>query len=337
MAMILSERNLIEYIRKKSALSSFHGLIKGIGDDCAVLGKPATGSWLVSTDMLVDGVHFNRNWHPPRLLGRKTIAVNLSDIAAMGGIPRFFLLAVSLPSGLSPDWLFQWLEGVSEILAEYDCALIGGDTVQGNELNITVTVIGEQHPAGVIYRTGAKVGDTVYVSGHLGSSAAGLSILKKTAGNQELIENAWKILIDAQLNPTPQIQLGQSLCASGCVTAMQDISDGLATDLSHICIESGVGAALHEHRLPYLPILDQVCKNLKLHKLDCLLRGGEDYQLVFTVRQGSEENLEDSLRQSGRHVVYPVGKIEKGQGVFLEATSDGRRREITFQGYEHLI
>ena len=109
MAMTLSERNLIEHIRKNAALSSVHGLIKGIGDDCAVLEQPASGSWLVSTDMLVDGVHFNRNWHPPRLLGRKSIAVNLSDIAAMGGIPRFFLLSMSLPSGLSSDWLFQWL------------------------------------------------------------------------------------------------------------------------------------------------------------------------------------------------------------------------------------
>jgi thiamine-monophosphate kinase len=336
MAMILSERNLIEHIRKNAASTSIHGLIKGIGDDCAVLGIPTSGSWIVSTDMLVDGVHFNRKWHPPRLLGRKTIAVNLSDIAAMGGIPRFILLAMSLPSGLSPDWLSQWLDGVSAILAEYGCALIGGDTVLGKEFTLSVTVIGEKHPSGIIYRNGARVGDTVYVSAPLGSSAGGLAILEKTDGDMGHIDNTWKVLINAHLDPTPQIQLGQSLCASGCVTAMQDISDGLATDLSHICKESGVGAAIHELSLPHLPVLDEVCTTFGLQKLDCILRGGEDYHLVFTVRQGKGKDLQDYLRQSGKHAVYPVGTIEKGQGVFLEDTSGGRR-EITFQGYEHLV
>jgi thiamine-monophosphate kinase len=334
--MTLSERSLIEHIRKIAAISPVHGLIKGIGDDCAVFGKPPSGSWLVSTDMLVDGVHFDRNLHPPRLLGRKSIAVNLSDIAAMGGIPRFFLLSMSLPSGLSSDWLFQWLDGASGILTEYDCALIGGDTVRGNELNISVTVIGEPHPSGVLYRTGAMEGDTVYVSGPLGSAAAGLAILQKTVGNEQLVEDTWKILVNAHLDPKPQIHLGQALCASGYVTAMQDISDGLATDLSHICKESGVGAVIHTGRLPSLPLLDQACEAFTLRKLDCILRGGEDYQLAFTVRQGKEKRLEDYLRQSGNYLVHPVGMIEKGQGVFLEDTN-GCRREITFQGYEHLV
>jgi thiamine-monophosphate kinase len=334
--MTFSERNLIEYIRKNAAVSPGHGLIKGIGDDCAVVGKPASGSWLISTDMLVDGIHFNRTWHPPRLLGRKSIAVNLSDIAAMGGIPRFFLLSVSLPSDLSSEWLFQWLDGVSGILAEYDCALIGGDTVGGRELNISVTVIGEQHPAGVLYRTGARVGDTVYVSGQLGSSAAGLAILKSFSEKNKPLEDTWKVLVDAHLDPTPQIHLGQALCASGCVTAMQDISDGLATDLSHICKESGVGAVIYENRLPTLSLLDQACEAFALRKLDCMLRGGEDYQLVFTIRKGEEKRLEEYLRQSDNFLIHPVGIIEKGREVSLEDTS-GDRREITFQGYEHLV
>jgi thiamine-monophosphate kinase len=334
--MTLSERSLIEHIRKNTSFSSFHGVIKGIGDDCAVLEQPASGSWLVSVDVLVDGVHFNRDWHPPRLLGRKSIAVNLSDIAAMGGIPRFFLLSLSLPPGLPSEWLFHWLGGVSEILAEYDCALIGGDTVLGKELNISVTVIGEQQSSGILYRNGARAGDTVYVSGPLGLSAAGLEILKKSADTKSLIEDTWKILVDAHLDPTPQIRLGQALSKSGCVSAMQDISDGLATDLSHICRESGVGAVIHEGLLPSLPLLDQACAAFALQRLDCILRGGEDYQLVFTVRQGMEKRLEEFLGQSGTQTVFPVGTIRKGQGVFLENTS-GDHREITFQGYEHLV
>ena len=334
--MTLFERDLIDHIRKNAATSFVDGLIKGIGDDCSVFGKSTSAAWLVSTDMLVDGVHFNREWHPPRLLGRKSIAVNLSDIAAMGGIPRFFLLSVCLPPWLSPEWLFKWLEGVSSILSEYDCVLIGGDTVSGKELNISVTVLGEQHPAGIIYRTGAGVGDTVYVSGPLGSSAAGLEILKRTVKDRLQKNISWEIFKKTHLDPIPQVQLGQVLCASGCVSAMQDISDGLATDLSHICKESGVGAVIREQKLPHLPVLDEVCEALQLHKSDCILRGGEDYQLVFCVSRGREKNLEEFVKRAGDYVVYPVGTIEKGRGVFLE-NHKGERRDITFQGYEHLV
>ena len=334
--MALSERDLIEHIRRNAATSSAAGLIKGIGDDCSVFGKSAQGAWLVSTDMLVDGVHFNREWHPPRLLGRKSIAVNLSDIAAMGGIPRFFLLSVSLPPWLPQEWLFQWLDGVSAILSEYDCVLIGGDTVTGKELNISVTVLGEQHPAGVVYRTGAGVGDTVYVSGPLGSSAAGLEILKRTGGDGLSRYTAWEVLVNAHLDPIPQVRLGQVLCASGCVSAMQDVSDGLATDLSHICKESGVGAVIREQGLPHLAMLDEVCEALQLRKADCILRGGEDYQLVFCVSRGKEKDLEEYVKKAGDFIVYPVGTIEKGRGVSLEEGLGGCR-DITFQGYEHLV
>jgi thiamine-monophosphate kinase len=335
MAMILSERNLIEHIRRIATRASSPGLIKGIGDDCAVLGIPASGAWLISADVLVDGIHFNRAWHPPRLLGRKSIAVNLSDIAAMGGVPRFFLLSLSLPSSLSSDWLMQWMDGVREILAEYDCVLIGGDTVSSRELNISVTVIGEKNPSGIVYRNEARPGDTICVSGPLGLSAAGLEILKKSAAQNKPFDETWKILVDAHLDPTPQIRLGQALCKSGFVSAMQDISDGLATDLSHICKESGVGAVIHENRLPGFSLLEQACAAFNLSKRDCMLRGGEDYQLVFTIWQGRDKDLEKFLIQSGNHEVFPIGSIVAGEGVYLE-DSTGYRREITFQGYEHL-
>jgi len=336
MAMILSERNLIEHIRRIATPALSPGLIKGIGDDCAVLGIPASGAWLISADVLVDGIHFNRAWHPPRLLGRKTMAVNLSDIAAMGGVPRFFLLCMSLPSSLPSDWLLQWMTGVREILAEYDCVLIGGDTVSSRELNISVTVIGEKNPSGIVYRNGARPGDTVCVSGPLGLSAAGLEILKRSVEKSRTFDDTWQTLVHAHLDPVPQIHLGQVLCESGLVSAMQDISDGLATDLSHICKESGVGAVIHEDRLPGIPLLEQACNTFNLSRCDCMLRGGEDYQLVFAVRQGREKDLEKYLQKSGELGIFPVGSIAAGQGVYLE-DSTGRRREITFQGYEHLL
>lgn len=331
--MNLSERALIEEIKKRVGASSNRPFI-GIGDDCSVFGNAASGAWLVSTDMLVDGIHFNRTWHSAKLLGRKSIAVNLSDIAAMGGIPRYVLIAMSLPVGLSSDWLFQWLDGVCEIIQEYDCSLIGGDTVSGREMTISVTVLGEQHSAGVLLRSGARAGDTVYVSAPLGSAAAGLAILSQLESESNQAQTKWQTLIDAHLDPVPRIRLGQILCASGYVSAMQDISDGLATDLSHICRESGVGAMIEERHLPSHPDLASACQGFGLSRLDCILRGGEDYQLVFTVKKDCDKKFADYVSQFGITDLVAIGTIESGQGVILIETN-GSRREITFQGYEH--
>jgi thiamine-monophosphate kinase len=331
----LSERALIRLIRGASA-SAAPELIQGIGDDCAVFGTTDAGQWLITTDTLVDQVHFDRHWHSPELLGRKSIAVNLSDIAAMGGVPRFVLLSLCLPSSLSSEWLQRWLSGVSAILAEQGCVLIGGDTVRGQELVISVTVIGKSGGGGILCRTGARPGDMVYVSGPLGSAAAGLALFHraKEEGTDPGQWPQWQDLLEAHLNPAPQIELGQQLALSGCVSAMQDISDGLATDLAHICHESGVGSIVHAGRLPALPSFDSAAMFLAQEKLDLLLKGGEDYQLLFTVRPDREKELEASLMNSLCHQIYPVGMITEGQGVILEQ-NDGRRCDITFQGYEH--
>jgi thiamine-monophosphate kinase len=331
--MQLSERNLIQYIREKAGSSS-PGLVKGIGDDCSVFGKTESTSWLISTDMLVDGVHFQKERHPAKLLGRKSIAVNLSDIAAMGGIPRYALVSMSLTEGLSPEWLYEWLDGVLEILSEYDCSLVGGDTVKGKELNISVTVIGEQNPSGCLYRNGAGAGDIVYISAPLGYSAIGLEILKKF--DLKSIDKKWEPFIQAHLDPLPQIHLGQIICESGHATAMQDISDGLATDLGHICKESGVGAVVYENLLPQDLLLDEACAGFGLQKNDCLLSGGEDYQLVFSVKSGCEKKLEEYVLQSGNFSIVPIGKVVEDLGVFL-VEEGGKHQEITFHGYEHLI
>ncbi len=331
----LSERALIRMIRD-SAVTAAPGLIQGIGDDCAVFGSTEAGQWLISTDTLVDQVHFDRQWHPPELLGRKCIAVNLSDIAAMGGRPRFVLLSLCLPPALASEWLQRWLSGALAIMAEQGCILIGGDTVRGRELVISVTVIGEAARDTVVYRSGARPGDTIYVSGLLGSAAAGLALFQKAKqdGTPPGHWPQWQALLDAHLNPAPQVQLGQRLGGSGCVTSMQDISDGLATDLAHICQESGTGSILYAERLPALPSLDSAATFLGKEKLDLLLKGGEDYQLLFTVHPGREKELEASILNTLHHQIYPVGTITEGQGVILEE-NDGTRSDITFQGYEH--
>lgn len=325
-----SERELISKIRQACDGVS-NGLIRGIGDDCCEVA--ARGAWLISTDTLVDSIHFDRSWHPPRLLGRKAVAVNLSDIAAMGGKPRFVLLSLCLPEKLDAEWIGLWLDGALEILQEYDCLLIGGDTVSGRELVLTVTVLGEPVGEGAVYRSGAGPGDTVWVSGPLGSAGAGLELFaleKKQPGRFKL--SGWQPLLDAHLNPIPCIGLGMELAKSGLVTAMQDISDGLATDLAHICEASGVGALIQAARLPFLPELRSAADVLGHSVEDLILRSGEDYQLVFTVRMGCEQELLSLMEKTGREV-FRIGELRAGQGVFLQRGS--REEEISFQGYEH--
>ncbi|MBC8209270.1 MAG: thiamine-phosphate kinase [Desulfobulbaceae bacterium] len=326
----VSERSLIEMIRA-TVVTDAPGLLQGIGDDCAVF-ESGSSPWLVSTDTLVDRVHFERSFHPPKLLGRKSMAVNLSDVAAMGGRPRFALLSLSLPPNLSSDWLNEYLAGVRDILGEYDCVLIGGDTVTSAELAFSVTVLGQSDAGPVLYRSEAGEGDIVMVSGPLGSSAAGLAILQRDGGGPQ---EDCSSLIAAHLDPIPQVQLGLELAASGFVTAMQDISDGLATDLAHICRESSVSALVHASQLPRLPELSVAAEYLNRTPLDWMLKGGEDYQLVFTVRAGLVPALQDILRKKGLPAVVEVGVIRSGSGVYLE-TGEDQEQEITFQGFEHL-
>ena len=325
-----SERRLIEKIRQVNQ-GTAEGLLTSIGDDCCEV--IAHGSWLISTDTLVDSVHFDSSFHPPHLLGRKSIAVNLSDIAAMGARPRFVQLSLCLPENLEWEWISSYLDGVFEILREYDTVLVGGDTVKGRELVISVTVFGEPTANGALYRSGAREGDTVWVSGALGSAGGGLELLvheKKYPGKLDL--SLFQSLLDGHLDPVPCIDLGMDLARSGMVTAMQDISDGLATDLAHICLASGVSANIKADQLPHLPELESAAKALGLWHEDLMLRSGEDFQLVFTVGKGRDQEFSDFMKKYDWEITR-IGTIHAGQGVFLER--EGGTEEISFQGYEH--
>ncbi len=325
-----SERRLIEKIRQASQRES-DGLLKAIGDDCCEVTAP--GSFLISTDTLVNSVHFDVSFHPPHLLGRKSIAVNLSDIAAMGGQPRYVLLSLCLPEKLEWDWISRWLDGALEILQEYDCVLIGGDTVKGRELVLTVTVLGEPVGSGAVYRDGAKEGDTVWVSGSLGTAGGGLALLEHNKFQPDSLDlSSWDALLSGHLNPVPRIDLGMELAQSGLLTAMQDISDGLATDLAHLCQASGVSAIIYGEKLPFLPELSTAAEALHLKLEDLILRSGEDYQLVFTVQKEKEDELVRLMRKSKKEI-FRIGEIRSGEGVFLD--NGDSIEDISFQGYEH--
>ncbi len=328
-----SERDIIEHIKNLPGLPADKHVIKGIGDDCAVLRKESKGCFLVSSDTLVQGVHFDLAWHPPFLLGRKAAAVNLSDIAAMGGIPRFALLSMAIP-GSAPPWLDDFLAGFHEMLQEYDTHLVGGDTVKSsNDLSITVTIIGEAAEESICYRSGAVCGDLVFVSGPLGEAAAGLALFQ--SGEFKDGSEQWRQLLMAHLDPLPQVQLGIILAESGLVHAMMDISDGLATDLAHICTESGTGAEIFKEDLPVSEQLKSAGGKLETPVLDWILKGGEDYQLLFVVSPDHEQEMRNLVLKKNGREIFCIGKIIEEPGVFLSDRVN--RVEVTYQGYDHFI
>ncbi len=329
--MTLSEKEIISLIREENQTLS-GDLLVGIGDDCAVIRRGEGLVEVVTTDTLTEKVHFDLDWHDPRYLGRKSAAVNLSDVAAMGARPRFALLSIGLPSGLPDGWLNGFLIGFMEILTEHNTDLIGGDTVaSGGGLVISVTVIGEVDEDKLLLRSGARTGDLVMVSGPLGNGAAGLDICRRNkdgwAGDQ------WPNLVQAHLDPTPEIVLGELLAGSGLVTAMMDLSDGLASDLAHLCEESRVGAEVDALSIPMTGGLRAAAEALTRDPLDWALTGGEDYKLLCTVPPDDEAALQQTVRNVLGRELYQVGRIVDGSGVLL--VDGDERREISYKGYDH--
>ena len=326
----MNERELIAQIQKMTG-SSRAGLLQGIGDDCAVIEKNADMVWLLTMDSLIESVHFNCSWHPPELLGRKAVAVNCSDIAAMGGQPLFALLALGLPEDFSSDWAERLMQGITQACQEQGCLLIGGDTVRSPErVMLTLTVIGEMRKEQVLYRHTAQPGDTIWVSGPLGCSAAGLALLQ---AGKTVIDLQWRGLILVHLDPQPHTVLGRLLAESGLIHAMMDMSDGLATDLAHICGQSKVGAVIEADSLPGSAELRAAAELLNQDPLTWMLAGGEDYKLLFTAPAHAAETLQRLTAAQG-WLIHPVGRIRAGQGLRL-LRSDGNEEDILFQGFDH--
>ena len=330
-----SERGLIARIRELAqggAVSA--GLVQGIGDDCAVFRAAGPDLWLVTTDTLVEAVHFDLAWHPPRQLGRKCAAVNISDVAAMGGAPCFALLNLAVPPTCTAVWLDDFLAGFTEVLQEHRVILIGGDTVEsGRPAVFSVTVIGAAVKGRVLYRSGASPGDSIWVSGPLGEAAAGLEFCRRGIRTAK-----WQRLIEAHLDPSPLVQLGQILAGSGLVHAMIDLSDGLATDLAHLGAASGAGAEIDAARLPLSELLVEAAAFLEMPPLDWALKGGEDYQLLFTAPAAHDEALPRLVSERLARPIFRLGRITDDRGVFLcrqQGTDPAERLDISFQGYEH--
>jgi thiamine-monophosphate kinase len=327
----VKERELIERIRTMTGGGS-RDLLMGIGDDCAVLRRDHAAAWLVTMDTLVESVHFDRGFHPPLQLGRKAVSVNVSDIAAMGGKPAFVLLSLGLPSTLEDRWSLELCRGIADGCRKYGCLLIGGDTVRTTGgVSLTLAVIGEMAAKAVLYRSGGKEGDDVWVSGPLGRAAAGLELLRSGVAADE---PAFRSLTAAHLDPAARTELGPRLAESGLVHAMMDLSDGLATDLSHLCRASGLGAEINAELLPGNRELAAAADHLQRDPLEWMIAGGEDYELLFTAPRAAADRLQELATSMGTRL-YRIGTLVPGQGVRLLEHASGVLRDITYGGYDH--
>ena len=300
----------------------------GIGDDAAAL-LPSPGKiQLVTTDMLVETVHFDLITTTACQLGHKAIAVNLSDIAAMGGTPQHVLVSIALPKKTETAFVLELYEGMKKICREFKVNIVGGDTVKSpDRLVINITAMGEVNSSHLVKRSGAKPGDVVAITGTLGNSAAGLEIL--TAGLTERFSFS-KTLTDAHLVPMPQVSLGISLAAAGA-TSMDDVSDGLANESHEIAAASQVGIELYADKIPLSHETILAAQHFNKSPLDYALYGGEDFQLLFTM----PPDIFAKMLEAEAANIREIGRVlNKKQSVIL-IYPDGSEEKIEPKGYNH--
>ena len=328
-----TERRLIEIIRRASGRGA--GVRVGIGDDCAVLEPGAGRCVLATTDLLVEDVHFRRRYATAADVGWKALAVNLSDIASMGGRPRWGLVALACPEGVTVEEAEAFYAGLLELARAHDVAVVGGDTsASPRGWIVNVTLLGEAAPAFVL-RSTAKPGDAIAVTGALGLAAAGLAVLERGTAPAGVAPAALEEVKAAHLRPRPRVQEGQWLAAAGGVTAMIDLSDGLATDLGRICEESRVGAAVELARLPLNAAARAVAAAVGGDPLAWATGGGEDYELLVTCQPDAFVRLADGLAAATGTTLTAIGAITPAGGV--RYTDAAGREVVVAPGFEHFV
>ena len=295
----------------------------GVGDDCAALKLPGTS--LFTTDTLVENVHFRREWTSFEMLGKKAFAVNASDIIAMGGEPSFALLSMCIPPTDAVEDLDSFFDGFLAAASEQNVALIGGNMSAAPVLMISVTLIGHA-PHGIIIRSGAQVGDDVYVSGTLGDAALGIKLFQE--GRNDASAEAVKARF---LCPTIRYALARAIAAKQLVSAMLDVSDGLLQDLGHMCEESQCGAMIDA---PTLPLSEGYCAILGAEDWDSALTGGENYELLFAASAEHREALQAVSEQSGCPITR-IGSIVPNEEGIQVRDAHGRSYTPARTGHDH--
>jgi thiamine-monophosphate kinase len=297
--------------------------VLGVGDDCALLNVTNGMDLAVSTDTMVSGTHFFPEVDAEHL-GHKSLAVNLSDIAAMGAMPYWATLALTLEK-VDDAWLAAFAKGFFDLADEFNVSLVGGDTTRG-PLSLTVTIMGEVPAGAALRRNGAKAGNDIWVSGHLGDAALAVA---HRYGRLKLDQADYEEAVMRLYEPVPRVQLGQAL--RGLATAAIDISDGLLADLGHICRLSSVGATVELERIPVSPLAARHVQSDEGRT--AIVAGGDDYELCFTAPPNSRESIADLVDMLGIPLTR-IGQVRRGKGVSLVGP-DGKAMKVDGRGYDH--
>jgi len=331
----LGEFGLIQHLTKSLELKQPTSL-KGVGDDAAIIKNDGEVT-VVSTDMLVEGIHFDLMYSPLKHLGYKAVVVNLSDIYAMNATPKQITVSIAISSKYSVEAIDELYEGIRLACQFYNVDLVGGDTTSSPKgMVISITAIGQAKSNAITYRNGARPGDILCVTGDLGAAYLGLQVLEREKqiylqhpGVQPELEKS-QYLLERQLKPEAQKEAIEYFHNNKIKpTAMIDVSDGLASDLKHICSQSGVGAIVEEGKVPVHPDAEITAINFRLDPITCALHGGEDYELLFTI---GEKDLEKIRYMPD---VFIIGEItEASEGIKLHTTG-GNIYELTGQGWNH--
>lgn len=307
--MPLGERQLIARLRARARVRR---TVLGIGDDCAILKIPSNQQALITTDFSLEGIHFRRDWHSPKCIGHRCLARGLSDIAAMGGTPVAAFLSLGLPEDLSQQWIDQFWDGLLGLAKRHQVELSGGDTAKSpHGVLADIAVVGRVQNDRALLRSGARAGDQIYVTGELGESAASLQLLRSGRSAHH------------DVFPQPRVAVGQWLVRRRAASACIDLSDGLSTDLSHICQESRVGAVIEADAIPRHWSVESNDNTLEL-----VLHGGEDYELLFTA---------PAAKQIPRRIegvkITRIGEVARARKMKL--VRNGKSETLDVRGWEH--
>lgn len=306
----IGEFGLIDRIARKTKDKD---VLVGIGDDAAVI-KTNKGLQVLTTDCLVEGDHFRREWFKPKQIGMKAIEINVSDVAAMGGYPKYVLVSLALPKDLNVEFVEELYNGMWKTCDKYNIEIIGGNMTHCDTIVISITLTGEVDNRNLSLRSSAKPGDFIFVSGYLGNGRAGLRLFQENLKGFEEVKKRY-------LEPKAQLKL--ALKVAPYINSMEDVSDGLASEIKHICNESKCGAIIYKDKIPILDEVRGVASKLGDDENDYALFGGEDFELVYTISKDKLDKVNGFL----------VGEITKNKEIKL--VSQGKEKIITANGYDH--
>ena len=323
-----NEDSLVQRIARVFAEQQAGGrstLKGGVGDDAALFAPRRGYETILTCDWFLEGTHFLRDKHPADAVGWKCLARALSDIAAMGGQPRCFLLSLALPQTYTGHWLDEFLLGLRRAARKFCCFLAGGDTTRRKDVLVNVTVVGEVQTGQAVLRSGARPGDVIFVSGRLGEAELGLRLLRSAKG----VANEKIAAVKKHLYPEPRLALGRWLADKRLANAMMDLSDGLSNDLPRLCAASGVGASIEGAKLPIVPMAADK-RTERFDGLQLALDGGDDYELLFAVPREKAARIPRSFRGL---LLTEIGEITRGLAILLE-DKNNRKLELVAGGWD---